>query len=606
MMSGTPYLIRLLLLAILASLRLLRRRNATPERRFTPGVTRASALLALLLLSAACASPVRPGPAGGRTPPSLGGVASAELDGTRAGVAILRRGGNAIDAAVAVALALAVVHPQAGNLGGGGFALVRAEDGLHALDFRETAPAAARPGMYLDGGGNPVPEASIVGPLAAGVPGSPAGLFELHRRFGRLPWAEVVAPSVRLARDGFVVTPRLHEAIDWEKELLSRFPETAAVFLPGGAPPPPGTMLRLPELASTLEAYAARGPGAIVTGPVAAAVERVARAHGGVLGAADLAAYRPEWRRPLLLRAFGWDIAAMPLPASGGIILGQTLGILERRGYATLPRAGEERAHLLVEAWRRAYADRFLLGDPARLSFDPLELLSPGWLDARAASIDPSRATPSTEVHPWDGAARERAATTHLSVADAEGMSVALTTTINGWFGCGLYVPGAGFLLNNEMDDFVTAPGQPNMFGLIQGGANAVSAGARMLSSMTPTIAWRAGEVIVLGSPGGSRIPTATTQVLLRMIVDDLAVQTAIDRPRLHHQWLPDEVVHEDGALSEEVRTALVARGHLLKGATWHIGEVHVVRRRADGSFEAGADRRGPGTARVLSGAEAD
>ncbi|MGH9798190.1 MAG: gamma-glutamyltransferase, partial [Candidatus Polarisedimenticolia bacterium] len=551
-------------------------------------------------------SPVRPGPAGGRTPPSLGGVASAEADGTRAGVAILRRGGNAIDAAVAVALALAVVHPQAGNLGGGGFALVRAEDGLHALDFRETAPAASVPGMYLDGGGNPVPGASIVGPLAAGVPGSPTGLFELHRRFGRLPWTDVVAPSIRLARDGFAVTPRLNEAIDWEKELLARFPETAAVFLPGGAAPPAGTTLRLPELASTLEAYAARGPEAIMTGPVAAAVERVSRAHGGILSAADLATYRPEWRRPLLLRAFGWDIAAMPLPASGGFILGQTLGILERRGYAALPRAGPDRPHLLVEAWRRAYADRVLLGDPARLSFDPLDLLAPGWLDARAASIDPFHATPSTQVRPWDGAAAERAATTHLSVADAEGRSVALTTTINGWFGCGLYVPGAGFLLNNEMDDFVTAPGRPNMFGLVQGGANAVRPGARMLSSMTPTIAWRAGEVIVLGSPGGSRIPTATVQVLLRMILEDQAIQPAIDVPRLHHQWLPDEVVYEDGALSEGDRAALRARGHVLKEASWHIGEVHVVRRRADGTFEAGADRRGPGTARLVSGAEGD
>ena len=566
-----------------------------PRRAFVPLL-----LLATLIVLPSCARP-RPGIA---PPPgaAAGAVASAEPAATEAGLEILRRGGSAADAAVAVALALAVVHPHAGNLGGGGFAVVRQAGDLTTLDFRETAPAGSTPGMFLDREGNPVPNASLLGPLAAGVPGSPAGLHELHRRFGRLPWRAVVEPAHRLARDGFTVTPRLSEAIGWSHDDLARFPETTAVWLPGGDPPPAGTILRLPDLAATLAAYAAGGPGAIVSGPVADAVLAASRRHGGILTAADLADYRPVWRPALRLQAYGWEIATMDLPSSGGIILGQTLKMFERLGWDRLPRGGAARAHLAAETWRRAYADRFLLGDVGNTRADAARLLDTAWIAARAEGIDRERATPSSSILPWPGAPPAGPAeTTHLSVADAAGNVVALTTTLNGWFGCGLYVPGAGFFLNNEMDDFTTAPGRPNMFGLMQGEANLVKAGSRMLSSMTPVIAWRGDEVLALGSPGGSRIPTATAQVFLATVVDGDPLQAAVDRKRMHHQWLPDEIVLEPGALPAGAIAELRARGHPVRiMEDWFIGEVHAVRRRADGTMEAAADARGPGGAGVV------
>ena len=288
-----------------------------------------------------------------------GAVSSAVPSATTAGLEILGAGGNAVDAAVATALALAVVHPQAGNLGGGGFAVVRVKDRVETLDFRETAPAGASENMFLDSRGEPKPEASLIGPLAAGVPGSPTGLYDLHQRHGRLPWPEVVAPAIRLARDGFVVTRRLEEAVAGSADLLRRFPETEAVWFPGGKPPVAGEVMRLPELAATLEAYAARGATAITEGPIAASVELAARRHGGIIRAADLTAYRAVWRMPIRFEAFGWQVASMPLPSSGGIILAETFGMLERLGWAETPRFGADRYHLLAEVWRRAYADRY-------------------------------------------------------------------------------------------------------------------------------------------------------------------------------------------------------------------------------------------------------
>jgi len=579
-----------------------------------PGSVRLVVALALSLTLVACLRPAAVSrPALATDAASLdatgqgGAVASAEPAATSAGLAILRSGGDAVDAAVAVALALAVVHPQAGNLGGGGFAVVRQGGTALALDFRETAPAAARQDIYLGPDGKPLPEASWVGPLAAGVPGTPSGLFELHRRLGRLSWPEVVGPALRLARDGFAVSGRLHDAIADERDILSRFPETASLWLPGGEPPAPGTVVRLPDLAATLEAYAERGPASITSGSLAQRIETASRSHGGILTAADLTAYRPLWRDPLRTRAFGWEIAAMPLPSSGGLIVAESCALLERTGWRSLPPRGADRDHLLVEAWRRAYADRFVLGDPETSRAGPRQLLDPAWIETRSSGIDRSRATPSLEVRPWPGsdpvrlgtARREPAETTHLSVVDGSGDMVALTTTLNGWFGCGLMVPGAGFLLNNEMDDFTTAPGLPNAYGLVQGDANAVRPGKRMLSSMNPMIAWRDDEAIALGSPGGSRIPTATLQVLLALIVDREPLRQAVERPRFHHQWLPDQIIAEEGAFMPEVAAELARRGHAIKPASWRIGEVDVVRRRAGGDVESVADRRGPGGAGV-------
>jgi gamma-glutamyltranspeptidase/glutathione hydrolase len=557
-----------------------------------------------LLLSLTLLLPLPARPASVPAPAGTGGaVAAADPLAVEAGLEILRAGGNAVDAAVATALALAVVYPEAGNLGGGGFAVVRMGGDLATLDFREIGPARARKDMYLDAQGKPVENASIVGPLSAGVPGSPAGYHELHRRFGRLPWTRVVAPARRLASEGFHVSRYLHELLGKEetRKLFQRFPESARVWLPNGEPPAIGSVLRLPDLAATLGRYAEQGPRGITTGPVAAAVEKTSNAYGGVLTAADLAAYRPEWRQPLTLEAFGWKLATMPLPSSGGVILGQTFGMLERRGWAGLPRFGADRDHLLTEALRHAFADRFLLGDPATTQATEAQLLAPDWIARRAARIDPLHATPSTQVKPWPGAEATAGGTetTHLSVVDRDGNLVALTTTLNNLFGCGLWVPGAGFFLNDEMDDFATAPGQPNLFGLIQGEANAVAPGKRMLSSMTPVILWKGKEAYALGGRGGSRIPTNVIEVLLNLLVDGDPLQTAIDRPRIHHQWLPDRLEAEPDALSPETRADLERRGHtiLIESYTAKIHAVHLL---ADGRMEAASDPRGSGKGGVV------
>ena len=557
-------------------------------------------VLTLILLPVSLQAASTPAPLG-----TGGAVSSGDARATKVGIEILRTGGNAVDAAVATALALAVVYPEAGNLGGGGFAVIKRGDKISALDFREVGPAAAKRDMYLDPKGEPVAEASQVGPLAAGVPGSPAGLYELHRKHGRLSWKKVVEPARKLAADGFRVDRHLNELLsrDSYRNRLKSFPETAKVWFPGGKPVEVGSVVRLPALAATLAAYAERGPEAITTGPVAAAVEAVSRRHGGVLTAADLAAYQPVWREPVVVEAFGWKFASMPLPSSGGLLLGETLGILERLEWAKMPRFGADRAHFLTETFRRVYADRFLMGDPSTTKVAAAQLLDPVWLEQRTAGIAPRRATPSTEVKPWPGndAPTEGTETTHLSVVDGDGNVVALTTTLNDLFGCGAFVPEIGFL-NNEMDDFSTAPGRPNLFGLIQGEANVVAPGKRMLSSMTPTIAWKAEELIAIGGRGGSRIPTNTIQVLLNLIADGDSLQTALDRPRLHHQWLPDRMEVEADALSPETRAELERRGHdvFIADSFTQTAKVHAIRVRADGLMEAASDPRSTGLGAVV------
>lgn len=526
-----------------------------------------------------------------------GAVVSDEYLATLAGLGTLAQGGNAVDAAVATALALAVVSPEAGNLGGGGFAVVKFGDDVAFLDFREVAPAAAHRELYLDDDGKVIPEASIIGPLAAGVPGSPDGLHALHRRFGKLPWKTVVEPAIRLAIDGFPISQRMHNGLEREKEMLSRFPESARVWLDGdGEPLPAGLRLRLPDLARTLERYANDGPAGVTEGPVAEAVVEVSKRHGGIFTLEDLADYEPVWREPVRFEAFGWQVVSAALPSSGGILLGSSATVLEGLDLGAAPRFGADRHHLLAEAWRRAYADRFLLGDPSTTQADMAQLLDPEYLKARTASVDRQRASASDSIDAWTEKAtvegvEESKDTTHLSVVDADGNLVALTTTINGLFGCGLYVPGAGFFLNNEMDDFAAAPGQPNLYGLVQGEANAVGAGKRMLSSMSPTIAWKDERAIALGGRGGSRIPTATLQVMLNVIVDGDGLQEAVDRPRVHHQWLPDTLEVEPDAASPETRAALAERGHTV-GDRGSIAQVHAVG-WDDGTVEAAADPRG-------------
>ena len=562
-----------------------------------PSPPRTVAVLALLALWAVAAPAASSPPAVG----SGGAVASSDPLATAAGLDVLRRGGNAADAAAATALALAVVYPEAGNLGGGGFAVLKFGDRLASLDFRETAPAAASREMYLDDAGEPRPEASVFGGLAAGVPGSPRGLWELHRRFGRLPWRQVVAPARRLAKRGFIVSTRLERILEEYRDRLERFPDTARVWLPGGSPPAAGSILRQPPLARALSAYARSGPEALTHGRRAEAAEQAARRYGGVLTAGDLGAYRPVWRQPVRFEAFGWQFAAMDLPSSGGILVDQILGLAERAGWARQPRFSADRAHLLAEAMRRAFADRMLLGDPETAAGAATELLAPEWLESRSASIDPHHATASRQLASLPGEPPpEPADTTHLSVIDAQGNLVALTTTLNGLFGSAVMVPEAGYLLNNEMDDFTTAPGRPNIYGLVQGRANEIAPGKRMLSSMSPTIAWRDGEALALGGRGGPRIPTGTAQVLLNVLANGDPLQVALDRPRIHHQWLPDRLDAEPDALSPETRAELERRGHEL-GDRPAVAKVHAVGLRSDGKVVAAADPRDPGSAGVVS-----
>jgi len=514
------------------------------------------------------------------------------------GLAILRAGGNAVDAAVATALALAVVHPEAGNLGGGGFALVKLGDELAALDFRETAPAAATARMYLDEHGEPLPEASTIGPLAAGVPGSPAGYHELHRRFGKLPWAAVVAPAARLARSGFTVSARTARSLAATTFDLARFPASAALWLPGGKPLAAGTRLTLPELAMALDEYGAHGPAALTAGPRAAALVDLARRSGGILTLEDLASYRPVWREPLVAERLGWQVATMPLPSSGGVIVLQALALLERLGYGAAPRFGAERAHLLAEVLRRAFADRTLLGDPGASQVAPAQLLDPAWLARRAAGIDRGHATASQDLEVYSGRPlKEGTETTQVSVVDGAGGAVALTTTLNELFGGGFYVPGFGFL-NDEMDDFTTAAGRPNLFGLIQGEANAIAPGRRPLSSMSPTILWSDQGIVAAGGRGGSKIPTGLLQMLLNLLLDGDPLQAAVDRPRLHHQGLPDRLEAEADALAPETRTELERRGHtVVLTELRKTPKINVARCAKDGLCEAAADSRGPGGA---------
>lgn len=529
-----------------------------------------------------------------------GAVASSEVASTEAGLEVLRRGGNAVDGAVATALALVVVHPEAGNLGGGGFAVVKMGGELASLDFREMAPARSTPDMFLDSEGRPRPEASVLGPLAAGVPGSPAGLWELHHRYGKLPWPDVVEPARRLAAEGIVVTSRLHKSLREKQSDLARFPESAALWLPAGEPPAVGTVFRQPVLATTLERYAAAGPPALTSGAAAAAIERVSAKYGGIIEASDLAAYRAEWRPVVRFEAFGWSFAGMDQPSSGGIILGQALELLEELRWQDHPRFGAERTHLLAEVLRRTFADRFLMGDPSTAQADWRQLLGEDWLDWRRSTIVPGKATPSSEiVAAPEGLLQEGDDTTHISVIDGDGNLVAMTTTLNGLFGCKVLVPELGYFLNNEMDDFAVAPGHPNMYGLIQGEANAIAPGKRMLSSMSPTLAWRGEESLALGGRGGSRILTGALQVLLAVLVDDDPLQTAVDRPRLHHQWLPDRIQFEIDALSPETKRTLEHWGHEVE--PWEKdSKINAVMGLANGQVVAAGDPRGPSAAGVV------
>jgi gamma-glutamyltranspeptidase/glutathione hydrolase len=505
---------------------------------------------------------------------------------------ILRAGGNAVDAAVAVGFALAVVHPEAGNIGGGGFMVIRTSDGaVRSLDYRETAPGRATRDMYLDANGEPT-ELSVTGHLSAGVPGAVAGLAEAHHRLGRLPFDSVIAPAIRLAREGFTVDEYRSESIRSDSARLSLFPASAASFLPGGRPPAPGTRLTQGELAATLETIRAQGPDGFYRGRVADLIVEEMERGGGLISHADLAGYRAIWREPVSISYRGHTIYSMPPASSGGVTMGEILNIME--GFDPLPPFGTPALlHREAEAMRRAFTDRNrYLGDPDFVRNPMDRLLSKAYAAELRAGIG-ERASPTPQ---FDPAAAGGASTTHYSVVDADGNAVSCTTTLNNSYGSAVTVTGAGFLLNDEMDDFATAPGRPNMYGLVQGEANAIAPGKRMLSAMTPSIVLdTAGQLfLVTGTPGGPRIITMVYHVISNVIDHRMPLPAAVTAPRMHHQALPDSIRVEEGGFTRTTLDSLRARGHgISEGGHW--GDVEAIIRTAEGWQGVSDPRRGGG-----------
>ena len=534
----------------------------------------------------------------GATVASRGMVVSSHPLASQAGVDVMREGGNAIDAAVTVSFALAVAHPIAGNVGGGGFLLYHdAETGREiSVDYREMAPAAAGRDMYLDAAGEVVPELSTVGYLASGVPGSVAGLHLAWSRFGTLSWSRLLEPAIDLARNGFVVEEHFARSLESAAPLLERFDETRRIFLPGGSPPAPGRTFTQPDLARTLEAIARDGAEAFYRGGIAGLIERDMEAHGGLMTREDLGNYVARIRPPVRGLYRGYEVVSMGPPSSGGVILIEMLNMLELAGRR---QEAATRLHLLAECMRRAFADRAATMGDADFADVPVDrLLSKEHARERLADLDETAATGSRQVAAGP-LAEESPQTTHLSVVDPGGSAVAITTTINGNFGSGVTVKGAGFLLNNEMDDFTSRPGVPNMFGLLQGEANSIAPGKRPLSAMTPTLVKQDGKVLlVLGSPGGPTIINTVLQIILNVLDEGMDLYEAVDEPRIHHQWMPDRIVAETGALSREVEAQLESLGHevVYRG---RIGDAHCIRvDPASGLREGVADPRLWGEAR--------
>lgn len=514
---------------------------------------------------------------------------------TKVGKDILAGGGNAVDAAVATAFALAVVHPTAGNIGGGGFAVIRVAPGKAlALDFREVAPAAATADMYLDKDGKPT-KASLVGHRAVGVPGSVAGLWALHQKLGKKPWKELVEPAIALARDGFTVDEHLHQSIVMRAKQLLEFPKTGEIWVPGRVPRDTGTTVSIPQLAVALERIRDQGADGFYKGQTATAIVDEMKAGEGLITAADLAAYQPVWRDPLRFTYRGHSIVSMPPPSSGGIVLAMTAGMFEAIDIGKLEWHGPEHVHLLTEVWRRAFAARNeLIGDPAFVKDIPVaKLMGKPYLDKLAATITPN-ATPSKDV----AALLEGNHTTNLCVVDASGMSVAMTTTLNTSWGSGVTVHG--FLLNNEMDDFTAKPGSPNVFGLVQGTANKIEPGKRMLSSMSPSIVEDGkGEVVMLaGAGGGPRIITAVWQTLSNALDFKRHADAAVALPRIHHQHLPDKVFVEADSITSEADAKLKGLGYTtdFSPSPREFGAVNAIVRTPAG-WEGAADPRGGGAA---------
>lgn len=518
-------------------------------------------------------------------------VVSPHALSTQVGLEVLRDGGNAIDAAIAVQWAMAVVYPRAGNIGGGGLMVIRLADGtIASLDYREKAPKAASRDMYLDDKGQVIEGLSVSGHLAAGVPGTVAGMFEAHKKYGKLPMNRLLAPAIQLAK-GFSISEGEASRLNGFQADFRKYNEAPNPFFKDEWKT--GDKLRQPELGKTLKRIQQEGPSGFYKGETADYIVAEMRSGNGIITLADLEQYTAKWREPIVGKYHEYRIISMPPPSSGGVALIQMLKMLEPYDLSDMNFQSQQATHLIVETMRRAYADRAKhLGDIDFYDVPVEGLLDEDYLKGRMADFSPEKASPSNQVMAGGFKVMESFETEHTSIVDAEGNAVSVTTTLNSNYGSKVWVSGAGFFLNNEMDDFSVKPGVPNQFGLIGAEANAIAPGKRMLSSMTPTIIEKDGKLfMVLGSPGGSTIITSVLEVFLNVVEFGMPVDKAVSSPRFHHQWVPDQIMLEENALSPEARDALIAKGHKLQPVKY-LGVVKAIVRLPDGKLQGAGDPR--------------
>ena len=527
-------------------------------------------------------------------------VASAHPDASRVGDAILQAGGNAVDAAIAVQFALAVVHPAAGNIGGGGFLVYRAKDGQsYTLDFREKAPLAGSKDMYLDANGNVIPGLSMTGHLASGVPGSVDGMVVAHQRFGSLPWTALLQPAIDLAQNGTILTEK--EALGLNRikpDIIKLNPNKKYLLHPEGKNWEKGDCWIQTDLAETLKRIQKKGRKGFYAGKTAKMLLAEMKKGGGIITKNDLKQYQSVWREAIVGNYKNYKIITMPPVSSGGVALMQLLKFVEPYPLKKWGWHADSTIQVMIEAERRAYADRAkFLGDADFVKVPVQELVSDAYLKSRWADFNWNMATDSKALNGGNVPGYESLETTHFSVIDRDGNAAAITTTLNGGYGSRVLVAGAGFLMNNEMDDFSVKPGVPNMFGLIGNAANAIAPGKRMLSSMTPTIIEKDGKLfLVVGTPGGSTIITSVFQTILNVLEHGMTMQQAVNALKFHHQWLPDMTTFENGAFSETVINKLKARGYNLNTQKNTIGRMDCIMVLPDGTLEGGSDPRGDDT----------